>query len=153
MAKHCKRYAVHALIAACLLVAGGCGGTENEDAEPVTQDTVTERNPTDGSASSAEESQRPSRKDRQRAREIMAYYRESGAKDRWLIDRVKVSGGDVVVETCIYPDSGGEGAFTGACTVLTDWEPWTERISVVGQDGLEHAAWSKGDIACETFGL
>lgn len=149
-------------VAVASAVLAGCGDDEttsdnppDDEQTPAATATATPTSPpvaSDDDGDDAAEDAADAQDDRREAA-LLAYFTGIGGKDRWSITEIDVDGGRVSVDTELFPKASSKPGFMGACTSLIDYEPWIERIEVEGQDDLTHAAWSKGDVACQTQGL
>lgn len=129
---------VGGLLVAAAIAIGGCTSSSDETASPAEKAAAT-------------------KVDTQRANELKRYYDLLAADDpvygSYSVEQVTVDGGDVTVDTSLFPDEEGRPFFTGACTQLMSLEPWIESIRVRGQDDAVHARWAEGDNACSITGL
>jgi hypothetical protein len=140
---------------ACVLVAlalGGCAETTEETASDNTEKTAQKPSKPDVSAT-----------DRKRARDLRVWFKEQKMTPSDLyvegvdapqpmlrvysIKKVSVRDSTVTLTTDLYPEGENANEFSGACNqVIQGYAPeWVKRVSVIGQEGAEHGAWSDDD--------
>lgn len=127
-------------LALAVIVLAGCGGDDKSETANTSGPTTVAVTP----AQAAPPSQRESV-----LRESLVEGTARGKKtNRFFVRSVDVDGGDVRVRTGGYPEDGAGAAGRGACAWIAGAEPWMESIEVVGEGGVELAAWEKGDKRC-----
>lgn len=137
---------VVAFFGALLIAGGGDDDDTDRAAETTTTQTQTVEAETTDDATADDT-------DAERASEVEEALRMFDVWDRYHVEGVEVSGGDIVLNTRLYPKAENTDLFTGACTTTFDIVDWASSVRVASSQGTTPATWSEGDLSCDVDDL